>query len=553
MNSLFLTLFSLIQAYQYYSYQEIVDTFKKLEIDHTDVFRLYYPTKDLDNLRYLDCGDEECQFFYAEFAQNPNAADLPTVLIAAGFHGDEVIGQNVVTELAKYLTSESKLEFLNNRRILLYPMVNPYGYYHKVREEMGKDANRDFNVDNPSSICFQTNAARGLAQVYNKYIIQLGITFHGGDNSISYSWGTCNHKQNGMATESPDDSAMEMIARIMKDIAAENNNLQIQQYSIGRMTDLVYEVNGGYEDWAYAAGWDRTNTCGNRNSEEYLKPSSNARALTYLIEAGFLKQPKSNTLGTIETTNQMLQNWPPLHFYDQKLLTKYQQGYGNINRNLMASLSLIDLAKPYLIAKWDGEKEMILNFGGCYSVTKLTIIRSDKKSIIQDQNTTGIWDQFNKGYVLPNITKNDLFEISYQCDVKQFKTQRNPDPKLQPQSYFVQSRINDTYEYRFDQYLVQNTNKILYRINVSELNHTKINSLFETQQVSIYVTTQSEDHQDQQISPNQNNNKKEHIWWLLAIFIVLSFVLTILLYKYCSKKQEEEVMEMYTIQNEAKL
>lgn len=33
-------------------------------------------------------------------------------------------------------------------------MVNPYGYYHKVREEMGKDANRDFNIDNPSSICF---------------------------------------------------------------------------------------------------------------------------------------------------------------------------------------------------------------------------------------------------------------------------------------------------------------------------------------------------------------------------------------------------------------
>ena len=55
---------------------------------------------------------------------------------------------------------------------------------------------------------------------------------------------------------------------------------------MGRMTDLVYEVNGGYEDWAYAAAWDKTNTCGNRKSSEYLKPSSNARALTYLIEAG---------------------------------------------------------------------------------------------------------------------------------------------------------------------------------------------------------------------------------------------------------------------------
>ena len=25
------------------------------------------------------------------------------------------------------------------------------------------------------------------------------------------------------------------------------------------MHDLVYDVNGGYEDWAYAASWDKKN------------------------------------------------------------------------------------------------------------------------------------------------------------------------------------------------------------------------------------------------------------------------------------------------------
>ena len=50
-------------------------------------------------------------------------------------------------------------------------MVNPYGYYHNVREEMGFDANRDFSIDNTRRICFKTNAARALAQVYSKFII----------------------------------------------------------------------------------------------------------------------------------------------------------------------------------------------------------------------------------------------------------------------------------------------------------------------------------------------------------------------------------------------
>jgi hypothetical protein len=39
------------------------------------------------------------------------------------------------------------------------------------------------------------------------------------------------------------------------------------------MTDLVYAVNGGYEDWAYAAGWEENSNCGNRDSKEYIKGS----------------------------------------------------------------------------------------------------------------------------------------------------------------------------------------------------------------------------------------------------------------------------------------
>lgn len=30
----------------------------------------------------------------------------------------------------------------------------------------------------------------------------------------------------------------------------------MQKYRIGRLTDLVYAVNGGMEDWGYAASWE---------------------------------------------------------------------------------------------------------------------------------------------------------------------------------------------------------------------------------------------------------------------------------------------------------
>lgn len=36
------------------------------------------------------------------------------------------------------------------------------------------------------------------------------------------------------------------------------------------------------------------------------------------------------------------------------------------------------------MVNWNEEKELILNFGGCYSVTRLTIIRSDNITIIKE-------------------------------------------------------------------------------------------------------------------------------------------------------------------------
>lgn len=74
-------------------------------------------------------------------------------------------------------------------------MVNPYGYYYNYREEKSLDINRDFNynVEYGKDDCFQTKGGKALASLYKFYLIQSGITFHGGTNVLSWPWGSKNH------------------------------------------------------------------------------------------------------------------------------------------------------------------------------------------------------------------------------------------------------------------------------------------------------------------------------------------------------------------------
>ena len=48
------------------------------------------------------------------------------------------------------------------------------------------------------------------------------------------------------------------IASTLVEVSHQNPFLAINRYSQGTMTDVVYWVNGGLEDWSYAAGWENT-------------------------------------------------------------------------------------------------------------------------------------------------------------------------------------------------------------------------------------------------------------------------------------------------------
>ena len=83
--------------------------------------------------------------------------------------------------------------------------------------------------------------------------------------SITFPWGAGNHvkglhhSERGYIIEKkskncPDYHSFKKLVGILKNTASSNSYLP--QYTTGPITDIVYGVEGGMEDWGYAAGWE---------------------------------------------------------------------------------------------------------------------------------------------------------------------------------------------------------------------------------------------------------------------------------------------------------
>lgn len=66
-----------------------------------------------------------------------------------------------------------------------------------------------------------------------------------------------------------DNFSYKHIAFLLKQIAGENKKRNISLYETGVLHDLVYDVYGGYEDWAYGASWDKANVPSECEGQEY--------------------------------------------------------------------------------------------------------------------------------------------------------------------------------------------------------------------------------------------------------------------------------------------
>jgi len=240
--------------------------------------------------------------------------------------------------LDQYGKNDWITHLLETRSIFIMPMANAYGYYRSERTENGVDMNRDFPIDGPSS-CMKTYGARALNELFRAHMFQLAITFHGGIESISYTWGTMTAK-GSKRMRSPDDVSLRMIAASMSSYGGKVNG---NRYPHGAMNDILYPVRGGMEDWAYASSWpteskhDSSPCLGHGTAYPEERTAYNGdmlRAFNFLVETSKDKIP-SSSLGT-----------------DENLLAPGQAtGEGHIPRNLRLMLMLTDLVQPYIKLK----------------------------------------------------------------------------------------------------------------------------------------------------------------------------------------------------------
>ena len=358
-------------------YDTIYDTLYALQEQYPNLIDVYTAQEAPFELPSPgSCGSSgPCRQVYARITDETTLPDKdrPEVFLSGALHGNERVGPTTTLEFVRMLLkhytasttstaststrSQDWLTRLVSRRALwVMPSANAYGYYHNQREENDVDPNRDFpyNVANPTQ-CMKTIAARSINELWRRHAFQIAITFHAGQQSISSTWGAYNHPAPNDIP--PDDVGQMSLIKEMSTYGAEfqSNN---KRYGYGRLNDNVYPVNGGMEDWAYGAAWEKgvvgqgctPTTFGGYAQEKTTYGDTSLRVVNILVETSDSKSPYDSTFGIIEG-----------------VLNPAATGFrGHVPRNMRLALLVSDVVEPYVT--W---------FAGSYWMEQLVSMSTD--------------------------------------------------------------------------------------------------------------------------------------------------------------------------------
>eukprot|EP00915_Cephaloidophora_sp_WS-2016_P005303 GHVH01007017.1.p1 GENE.GHVH01007017.1~~GHVH01007017.1.p1 ORF type:complete len:468 (+),score=57.07 GHVH01007017.1:69-1472(+) len=320
----------------------------------------------------------------------------PTTFISGSIHGDERVGPTVVAHIAEFLASNKDNSYiqwlLSTRRLLLAPYANVYGYANDEREDFnGVDPNRDFSFDSKEKECFRTPTARVIAKLYELYDIDITVTFHGGMRALTYGWGNFIYldKSHRKAWRTPDTVAMSSIANRMQKSSgkaipsvipsvAAGDNTNNYFYPIGTISDVVYPLRGGMEDWTYAAGW-QCQLGYDCNVQKACHSTTNAlpRSLTYLVETDDLKNP-------------------PDHLYGQGMNYEDPARQLHVARNAILAMVAFESSGPPLLNVLNTEPSSLnttsITAMGCTEITSLILVEFEEVQSNQEcQELTRNW------------------------------------------------------------------------------------------------------------------------------------------------------------------
>ena len=238
------------------------------------------------------------------------------------------------------------------------------------------------------------------------------------------------------------------------------------------MSDVVYPITGGMEDWAYSGSWEgipiitqpcTPNTYNGYNKEKtlYDKNYKDAlRSIMFLLEISNEKIPKEKELG-IRDDNCLL------NFRSSINNQTCDDGY--VNRVIRIAITLIDLLIPYIKIEKEILNSVEWNVGGAIIVDETFIIYDyfDSKPSFSNDITNpsnmyeilkrksevfsgnALWSlEFNRenAYKYSFTTeKKYLVYIIYAKVDKDWMKQNNPKPLVNPQTHIVNLRNSNEY------------------------------------------------------------------------------------------------------------
>lgn len=466
----------LAQHYRYLTFIELSNRIHALKNKYPNLIKVE-TAQELYNLPYPDCGNVRCDIYIVTLTDHTTTdASRPEVFISGAVHGNEVLGPNVAIYLLEYLVENYNKDnwityLINNRRLVVMPAANSQGYYYNRREEVVGgvpfDPNRDFPYDSQPSKCLNTVSGRAVFYTIADHMFVIGITFHGGDAVISYPWGSTNHMVNNRAEESPDHAAMEEVAAMLREVAGNYPS----PFKLGTMTDTVYAVNGGLEDWAYAASWAKElegNTLvedcygefSSLGNSRVLMNDDNVRFPLYLIETDHNKHPNEVTWGRKEGINQAA-------------------GNGHIPRNIRMSMAIMDMAEPYirdiqaiyhnathLDLRWKVGGSLFVNetyvewsYSPGIQATARPYIWLQGAEVMEEYSSflfrtaskhgPGYWTD-PKHYFSAHLPIENLASVNYTIRIaaiadQQWGRQGNPRPQSPPLTHFARMRLDRNY------------------------------------------------------------------------------------------------------------
>ncbi|CAE7526359.1 CPD [Symbiodinium natans] len=477
------------RAYKYRTYRQTNQFFKDLRRQYPDLVEIWF-AQDLfpeilpQKKSWGICEGEACKTLIVRIANKKLLSDsTPEVFFSGALHGDERIGPATVNELAAFLCEQyaashpEVVRLVDGRATWLMPMTNAHGYANYRREENSMDPNRDFPYLQDPTRCMQTQTARAVNELFRRHLFQFCITFHGGMRALTYEWGSKNHLQRMKSTESPDETAFREVGQSIQAAAGKTSRNQ-WFYPLGRINDLVYPVDGGMEDWSYAAGFERSprpitvckpTTYGGYPEDRTRYRKDSISTLMYLAEMDDRKTAQEATLG---------------HSSEIWALASSQ---GHVPRNLRMCLKLIELARPEIVVRQlqappnpgPGAAVAVEVFGfGCEKVTaRLLLVPSvliprcnvggDSGAALEDntyrklvgstqiatanyrcQGLT-IWGAQSAAFRLegrlPDVSGEVCLVIAAEFD-SQWGRQVHPDPSVKPRSHAARLRLEERYE-----------------------------------------------------------------------------------------------------------